>query len=261
MDGTNASNPIENRTLAVGSSPRRGIVDDTPGLSSLLPRVYIISDTWLFREGLMAMLTRERGLEVVGHGSCPQALQEIGNLAPDLALLDMGARDCLVIPHHLHTILPALRIVAVAVAELETDIIACAEAGICGYVAQSGTVEDLVGALLRALTGELICSPRVTALLFGRLAALSAGRQPSRADDRLSGRERQIAELIARGLQNKEIARRLCLGHATVKNHVHNILHKLNIERRSELFGQHFDFGQWCGGGLASQTAAPQNSD
>jgi two-component system, NarL family, nitrate/nitrite response regulator NarL len=248
--------PIEDQTWAVGSPHLSGRVDDTQGLSSLLPRVYIISDTRLFREGLMAMLTCERGLEVVGHGPCPHALQEIGNLAPDLALLDMGARDCLVIPRHLHTILPALRIVAVAVAEMETDIIACAEAGICGYVAQSGTVEDLVRALLRALTGELICSPRVAALLFGRLATLSAGRQPNRADDRLTGRERQIAELIARGLQNKEIARRLCLGHATVKNHVHNILHKMNIERRSELFGRHFDFGQWCGGGLASKTAA-----
>jgi DNA-binding NarL/FixJ family response regulator len=206
--------------------------------------VYIISETRLFREGLMAMMTSEGGLEVVGHGPCLEALEEIGNLAPDVALLDMGGRDCLGIPRQLHVILPPLRIVAVAVTELETDIIACAEAGICGYVAQSGTVEDLVGALLRALTGELICSPRVAALLFGRLAALSAGRQPSRADDQLTRRERQIAELIACGLQNKEIARRLCLGHATVKNHVHNILQKLNIERRSELFGRHFDFGR-----------------
>jgi DNA-binding NarL/FixJ family response regulator len=206
--------------------------------------VYIISDTRLFREGLMAMMTREGGLAIVGHGSCPEALQAIGNLAPDVALLDMAGHDCLVIPRQLHIILPALRIVAVAVAELETDIIACAEAGICGYVAQSGTVEDLVGALLRALTGELICSPRVAGLLAGRLAALSAGRQPSSASDQLTKRERQIAELIARGLQNKEIARHLCLGHATVKNHVHNILQKLKIQRRSEIFGRHFDFAQ-----------------
>jgi len=244
MHGANASNPIENGTLAVGSSHRRGTVDDTPSLSFLFPRVYIISETRLFREGLMAMMTREGGLEVVGHGPCTEALQEIGNLAPDAALLDMGGRDCLVIPRQLHTILPALRIVAVAVAELETDIIACAEAGICSYVAQTGTIEDLVSALLRALTGEVICSPRVAALLFGRLAVLSAGRQPSSADNLLTGRERQIAELIARGLQNKEIARRLCLGHATVKNHVHNILRKLNVERRSELFGRHFNFGR-----------------
>jgi two-component system nitrate/nitrite response regulator NarL len=168
----------------------------------------------------------------------------------------MAGHDCLVIPRQLHIILPALRIVAVAVAELETDVIACAEAGICGYVAQSGTVEDLVGALLRALTGELICSPRVAALLFGRLAALSAGRQPSPADDQLTQRERQIAELIARGLQNKEIARHLCLGHATVKNHVHNILQKLNIQRRSEIFGRHYDFGRWRGGEPATPDGA-----
>jgi two-component system, NarL family, nitrate/nitrite response regulator NarL len=260
MGGRTASDPIENPTSTVGSSRRRGTVDDTPGLSPLLPRVYIISETRLFREGLMAMMTREGRLKVVGHGPCPEALQEIGNLAPDVALLDMAGRDCLVIPRQLHIILPALRIVAVAVAELETDIIACAEAGICGYVAQSGTVDDLVGALLHALTGELICSPRVAALLFGRLAALSAGHQPCRTDDGLTRRERQIAELIALGLQNKEIARRLCLGHATVKNHVHNILQKLNIERRSELFGRHFDFGRWRGGKPTTPDAALQNS-
>jgi hypothetical protein len=90
MDGRNASDPIENQMMAVGSPHRRGTVDDTPGLNPLLPRVYIISETRLFREGLMAMVTREGGIEVVGHGPCPEALQEIGNLAPDVALLDMG---------------------------------------------------------------------------------------------------------------------------------------------------------------------------
>jgi two-component system, NarL family, nitrate/nitrite response regulator NarL len=189
----------------------------------------------------MAIIIREGGLEVVGHGSCPDALKEIGSLAPNLALLDMAAHDCLVIPRQLHTILPALRIVAVAVAGLETNIIACAEAGICGYVPHSATIEDLMGALLRALTGELMCSPRIAALLFDRLATLAIGRLPIPPDGPLTRREREIAGLIARGLQNKEIARRLCLGHATVKNHVHNILQKLNIQRRSEIFGRCFD--------------------
>jgi DNA-binding NarL/FixJ family response regulator len=207
----------------------------------LLPHAYIISETRLFREGLMAMMTREGRIEVVGHGSCPEALQEIGNLAPDVALLDMARHDCLVIPRQLHTILPALRIVAVAVADLETDIIACAEAGICGYVAQSGTVEDLIATIKRALGGELVCPPRIAALLFNRVATLAADRPSSPLEEALTRRELEIAGLITGGLQNKEIARRLGLCNATVKNHVHNILQKLSIQRRGEIMGRRFD--------------------
>lgn len=211
-----------------------------------LPRcVYIISETLLFREGLKAMLFREGGLDVVGHGPPAYALEEVGNLAPELVLLDMAGPDSLVIPRRLHLILPALRIVAVALAEQEADVIACAEAGICAYVTQSGTVEDLVGVILRALSGELICPPRITALLFHRVASLSTARLPDASDETLTRREREIARLIARGLQNKEIARRLCLGNATIKNHVHNILQKLRIQRRSDIFGRRFGIDPW----------------
>jgi two-component system nitrate/nitrite response regulator NarL len=259
MGGSEASNPIGNRRLSTGSPSRPGRADDTPGLSPLLPRLYVISETRLFREGLIAMMIREGRLEVIGHGTGEQALAEVGNLAPDLALLDMAGHDCLVIPRQLHAILPSLRIVAVAVAELETDIIACAEAGICGYVSQSATVEDLLGVLLRALTGEVICSPRVAALLFDRLATLASASRPSPAAGQLTRRERQIAGLIARGLQNKEIARRLCLSHATAKNHVHNILQKLNMQRRNEIFGRHFDIDAWRDGEPAAPDRALPN--
>jgi len=207
----------------------------------------------------MAMITREGGIEVVGHGPCTEALQKIRNLAPNVVLLDMAGHDCLVIPRRLHAILPALRIVAIGITQLETRIIACVEAGICGYVAPSGTIEDLVGVLLRALTGEVICSPRVAALLFERLATLAADRLPSSAVGQLTRREQQIAGLIALGLQNKEIARHLCLGHTTVKNHVHNILQKLNLQRRNEIFGRHFDIHVWRGGELAAPDGALRN--
>ena len=255
MGDDRGSNRLRNQTLAWWSIGRSGTAGDSADPSSRPPRVYIISQTRLFREGLMAMMIREGRLEVVGHGSSSQALAEIGNSAPDLALLDMAGDDCLVIPRQLHAVLPALRIVAVAVAELETSIIACAEAGICGYVAQSGTVEELVAVLLRALTGELVCSPRIAARLFDRLATLSAGQPPGAADSPLTRREREIAGLVARGLQNKEIARHLCLGHATVKNHVHNILQKLNIQRRSEILGRRFDVEPWLGRGPVAPTA------
>ncbi|HTV90966.1 MAG TPA: response regulator transcription factor [Stellaceae bacterium] len=205
------------------------------------PRVYLISDTRLFREGLNAMLRRERGLVVVGHGAFAAALDEIGELAPELVLLDMTGPESLRIPTQLHSLLPGLRIVAVALADQEADILACAEAGICAYVPQTATVEELVAAIIRSLNGELVCPPRITALLFDRIAALAKAGLPTAATEALTPREREIAALLALGLQNKEIARRLRLGNPTVKNHVHNILQKLKIGRRSEIFGRRFE--------------------
>jgi two-component system nitrate/nitrite response regulator NarL len=260
MGTGHASNPIGKHAPAERTSGRGGSNNDAAGLPMQLARVYIISETRLFREGLKAMLIREGGLDVVGHGSCADALEEIGRLTPASLLLDMAGHDCLAFPRQLHAILPALRIVAVAVVELEADIIACAEAGICGYVAQDGTVEDLIGTIMRALSGELVCPPRITALLFNRMATLAADRLPSPLDGALTPREREIAGLIASGLQNKEIARRLCLGNATVKNHVHNILQKLNIQRRGEIVCRRFDTDPWRGSAVAVPSGRLQRS-
>jgi DNA-binding NarL/FixJ family response regulator len=240
-----AVNSIEKHTPGAGTTEECGGGNDGAELASVCPGVYIISDIRLFREGLAAMLSRESTLEVIGHGSCSDALEAVRKLHPELVLLDITGHDALAVPRQLRLILPALRIVAVAVAELEADVIACAEAGICGYVAQNGTMEHLIGTLMRALSGELICPPRITALLFDRVATLSAGRPPYPLDGALTPREREIAELIARGLQNKQIANYLCLGNATVKNHVHNILQKLNIQRRGEIVTRRFKIDTW----------------
>src|SRR5207253_904968 len=131
-------------------------------------------------------------------------------------LLDLAARDSLTIPRRAQQVLPTLRVVAFAVAEVEKNVLACAEAGISGYVAQDGSVEELVTAVLRALKGEVLCSPQIAALLFKRIATLSSSRStaPAPADAPLIPREREIAALVACNLPNKEIARRLCLGPA-----------------------------------------------
>jgi DNA-binding NarL/FixJ family response regulator len=112
-------------------------------------------------------------------------------------------------------------------------------------VAQDGSVEDLIAAVLRALRGELVCSPQIAALLFSRMVALSNGRSASSAEVLLTRREREIAALVACNLANKEIARRLRLGPTTVKNHVHNILQKLNIHRRGEIARMRFEGRGW----------------
>jgi two-component system nitrate/nitrite response regulator NarL len=196
-------------------------------------RVYIVSEVRLYREGLIAVLQRQ--LEVVGAGGSDDFLDRITATRPDVLLLDLAARGSLTIPRRARQVIPEVRVVAFSVAEIDDDILACAEAGISGYVMQDGSSEDLIAAVLSALKGELACSPRIAGLLFHRMATLSDGRPVAAVDAPLTPREREIAAMVARNLPNKEIARQMRLGPATVKNHVHSILQKLNIHRRGDV--------------------------
>jgi two-component system nitrate/nitrite response regulator NarL len=129
---------------------------------------------------------------------------------------------------------PTAKIVAVGIPDDERAIIALAEAGVAGFVTVEQPLAELVAAVEAAANDELQCSPRVAAALAKRVAALAAGPRRN-GDQRLTRREREIAALIAQGLLNKQIARRLSIEQATVKNHVHNILAKLGASRRDEV--------------------------
>jgi DNA-binding NarL/FixJ family response regulator len=206
-----------------------------PQCAAAPPRVYLVSEVRLYREGLISSLSRQSGLFLVGAGPRSEALSQLVSLRPDVLLLDVAGRDSFTVPRQVRLLLPQVRVVAFAVAAAEADVLACAEAGFCGYVAQDGSVEDLVEAVRRAVSGELVCSPRIASMLFSRLGSLSVAGAVSAAAERLTPREREIAALVSRGLPNKEVARRLGVSGATVKNHVHNILQKLNLQRRGEI--------------------------
>jgi DNA-binding NarL/FixJ family response regulator len=218
-----------------GIAKTAGSVADMDCAGPVLPRVYVVSDVRLYRDGLVASLGGHSELAVLGAGCSDDVLTRIVALKPEVLLVDLAARESLMIPRQARHLLPELLVVAFAVAEGEENILACAEAGIAGYVTQGGSVEDLVAVVLSALRGEVTCSPRIAALLFGRVATLSSGSAATHLGASLTPREEEIAMLVACNLPNKEIARRLGLGPATVKNHVHNILQKLNIHRRRDI--------------------------
>jgi two-component system, NarL family, nitrate/nitrite response regulator NarL len=227
MPGGTLKRPIEDS----GSS-----ASDVCGTVPAVPRVYVVSDVRLYRDGLIASLAGESRLDVFGAGGSGDVLSQIAVSRPEVLLLDIAARDSLQIPRRARQALPGLIVVAFAVADAEEgNVLACAEAGISGYVVQDGSIEDLVTAVLCALKGEVVCSPQIAGCLFNRLATLSRGSATKPAAAQLTAREREIAALVACNLPNKEIARRLHLGPATIKNHVHNILQKLNIHRRCDI--------------------------
>jgi two-component system nitrate/nitrite response regulator NarL len=159
-------------------------------------------------------------------------------LQPDVIIIDIGAPDSFAVAKSLGISLPTVKIVAFAVNEVDYLVLACAEAGIAGYVGPDGSETDLVAAVEYALRGELYCSPRIAALLFRRVAALSAQPRKPSEQASLTQREQQILGLVGEGMSNKEIGRALRIGDSTVKNHVHSILEKLEVHRRGEAAAQ-----------------------
>ena len=122
--------------------------------------------------------------------------------------------------------------------ETEEDIIVWAQAGVIGYVPSTAAWADLVRLVIGIQAGEQLCSARVAAGLFRRMAMpenLDNGRDAVAQTPSLTARERQAAELIGAGLSDKEIARKLNISLATTKTHVHNLLGKLNVQRRGQV--------------------------
>jgi two-component system nitrate/nitrite response regulator NarL len=197
-------------------------------------RVFLVADVSVHRDILVEQLDREPGIQVVGATSDPaESVAEFWNLGPDLVLLDVAAEERVAAIASLVAAIPDVRVIAFAVPETERDIIACAEAGVAACVTREASFDELVATIERVGSGESLCSPQVAAVLLRRVAALAAEHSGDLAAS-LTGREREILELIADRLSNKQIAQLLCIELPTVKNHVHNLLEKLNVHNRHE---------------------------
>lgn len=195
----------------------------------------VVTDVRLYREGLSGVLGRREDLVIVGEASnLDAAVPLVESTRPDVVVLDIASRESLATARAISRAAPGVRIVAFAVEEGDGNIFACAEAGIAAWVTCEASVDDLVATIEGVQRGELVCSARSAASMFRRLASMTAASRPI-GDSPLTGREQEIVELLERGLSNKQIARHLTIEVATVKNHVHNILGKLNVARRAEV--------------------------
>ncbi len=196
-------------------------------------RVLIVADIRLYRDGLAHLLDREDGMSVVGTASdSERAVAQSQRSEPDIVLFDMAIPGSLTATRLIVEGRP--RVIGLGVTEVEQDVLMCAEAGVSGYVPRDASVSDLVRAIWSAERGELLCSPRMAATLFRRAAKSTTSAGYSHPSRSLTARELQIVQLFDSGLSNKEIARRMGIEVGTVKNHVHNILEKLNVRRRGE---------------------------
>ena len=207
------------------------------GGNSVNITILIFSDICLYRAGLERALSEDQRLTVVGTAaSSDEAISKVTALKPDIVLLDTTMEDHCAIIRQLVATAPDARIIALTVPEDATEVLACAEAGISGYVTRNGSLKELVQSVAAAAAGELQCSPLVAGRLLQRFKALATehGETIPSPSLILTTRELRILEMIEKGLPNKEIAHALNIEVSTVKNHVHHILQKLHVHHRGE---------------------------
>lgn len=195
----------------------------------------LVGDVRLFLELLEQALPEQAGVEVVGIASYDVAALAAGMSDPDVVVVDTASLTSTGGMQVLATALPGARIVGVGVPDDDDLIVGLLEAGASGYVTAEQQFTDLVSAVEAAANGELPCPPRLSAALARRMATLAAEKKRENGNGTLTPRQHEIASLIADGLSNKQIARRLLIEQATVKNHVHTILVKLGVSRRDQV--------------------------
>ncbi|WP_084648737.1 LuxR C-terminal-related transcriptional regulator [Rhodococcus sp. WB1] len=200
-------------------------------------RLFVIVGIRFYREGLKEVLGKLPDVAAVGAAAegGRGCLAQLRRFSPDIVLLDMSVQDSSETARTLVRVVPEAKVVALGVPETEDHVVACAEAGVAGYVPRDGSLGDLVASIRAVARGEAVCSPQISAALMRRLAVLAQLGQTARPLARLTVREKEIVNLIALGLANREIAGQLGIELCTVKNHVHHILEKLGVERRAEV--------------------------
>jgi NarL family two-component system response regulator LiaR len=199
-------------------------------------RVLVVDDHDLFRTGLAALLMSQPDIEVVAQASGGRmAVRLASELRPDVVLMDLRMPD-VEGPDATRQILarhPEMRVLVLTVASDTADVEAALEAGAIGYVAKDTPIDGVAVAVRAAAQGVAWLSPRAAELVLGRVRAQNAEAFPgSDAHEELSARELDVLRLVARGMENAEIAETLNISPRTAKNHVSNILTKLGVPGR-----------------------------
>ncbi|MBI4082943.1 MAG: response regulator transcription factor [Candidatus Lambdaproteobacteria bacterium] len=196
-------------------------------------RVLIADDHPLFREGVAHSLAAEPDFEIVGLvASGDQALASACDLLPDIVLVDiaMPGTSGLVAAGKIATCCPATRIVMLTVSEHEDDLLAAFKAGARGYVLKGVSARQLARVLRTVAAGDVYVSPSLAA---GILREQTRTR-PADPLEQLTEREREVLTLVAEGLTNREIGKRLHLAEKTIKHYMTNVLEKLHVRSRVE---------------------------
>jgi two-component system nitrate/nitrite response regulator NarL len=193
-------------------------------------RVVVVDDHEVFRNGLMSLLT-DQGLDIVGDaGNGQEALEVVARVAPDVVVMDLNlpGMSGLEAIARLAAESPAARVLVLTISADERDVTEAILAGACGYVLKDASIDEIVAGVRAAAAGDSLISPKVATALLEQIRSGAADEPQAE----LSERECDVLRLVAEGKDNSEIAERLFISPQTVKNHISNILAKLQMENR-----------------------------
>jgi DNA-binding NarL/FixJ family response regulator len=200
----------------------------------------VIDDNRLVREGLGALLDAEPDFRVVGAAEdTTVALSKLSELEPHIILVDAGLEngDSHRFVQSLRKTAPEAKVIVMDLLPAPEEVIEFVQAGANGFVMKDASVEDLASTIRSVALGADVVPPALTGTLLSHIAQQAAVRRMPDVTEsvRMTKREREIMNLIAEGLSNKEIAQRLNIATYTVKSHVHNILEKLALHSRLQI--------------------------
>jgi two-component system NarL family response regulator len=201
-------------------------------------RVLIVDDHALFRKGLELVLAAEPDLEIVGEASEGlEAIDRAADLQPDVVLMDvrMPGVGGIEATRRIRNAQPSTRVVMLTVSEDEEDLFASVRAGATGYLLKEVSIDEVANAVRAVARGQALVTPSMASKLLGEFNVLSRRIDAQHgAAPRLTDREVEVLRLVAKGMSNKDIASELVIAENTVKNHVRNILEKLQLKSRME---------------------------
>ncbi len=200
-------------------------------------RVLVVDDHALFRHGLIEVLRTAPDLVIVGEArDGMEAVEQAAALLPDVVLMDvrMPSVNGIEAARRIRAAQPATRVLMLTESEDEEDLYAAVRAGATGYLLKEVAIDEIADAIRAVAAGQAQMSPSMTTKLLSEFNALSRRLEEEHDGRRLTGRELEVLRLIARGMSNKDIAAELVIAENTVRNHVRNILEKLQVRSRVE---------------------------
>jgi DNA-binding NarL/FixJ family response regulator len=210
-------------------------VHEEPPLALESLRILLVDDHDLFRTGLRNLL-EEQGVHVIGEAAAGnEALRLTRELAPDVVVMDlnMPGMSGVEATRHISAVAPLTRVLVLTISDQDTDVMDAILAGACGYLLKDASIQELMRGIQSAALGESLISPHIASKVLQRVRASTTS--PAIAEtirSELSDREIEVLKLIANGKDNAQIAAELHISPKTVKNHISNILMKLQIENR-----------------------------
>jgi two-component system, NarL family, nitrate/nitrite response regulator NarL len=192
-----------------------------------------------YREAVLRTLEDAAGLAAVDLGEGNAAsLEKVNQGCPEVLLVDLSNQRLAVFVRQAHAAVPSTPIIALNRGETEPELLSLFECGLTGFVAHDASSEEMLETIRSVRRGEFACPPRIVAALVRLVNAAGETEKPACVAPALSPRELQIVGHLEQSLSNKEIANRLGIEAATVKNHVHNLLRKLATHRRGDAAAQ-----------------------